>query len=236
MVTQEAPARAQFTLAVRARQRREAAAPRRRQGSQVAEVQVKEGARAAARPPLLDRGRMAGAIPAARPGAQICASADRGADQRLAPGEKCPANHECYTNEWCGQTVQCVAYVKDDTCTEVPKCDPEQWSWGACLHAGYCEMRAACGKSILCETPPQAGSGCNLQPQKDRVFAAPLESCSSISINCPKGSIPFTDPCGCGCDQPADCPDGVNCAPTGGGEIRSHLCNSDECPFTGRAN
>ena len=39
---------------------------------------VKEGARAAARPPLLDRGRMAGAIPAARPGAQICASADRG--------------------------------------------------------------------------------------------------------------------------------------------------------------
>ncbi|HKO52105.1 MAG TPA: hypothetical protein VJV79_30555 [Polyangiaceae bacterium] len=156
-----------------------------------------------------------------------------GVDQRLAPGDECPANRDCYADEWCGQSVQCIEYVEDGTCTEKPSCDPEQMTVPACLSWGICETRAACGKRILCETLQPDGTGCQPGLQKDRVFAAFAVECPTLSIHCPKGSSPFADECGCGCEQPEACPDSVNCQPGSGSQ--SELCTSTECPFTGRA-
>jgi len=160
----------------------------------------------------------------------------RDADQRLAPGEACPVNRECYADKWCGQSVQCVKYIEDGTCTEKPTCDPEQMtltSLPACLPGGICEMRSACGKRIMCETF-KPGIRCQPGVDKNYVYAAFAEDCPTFSIYCPQGSSPFTDECGCGCAQPEDCPDGVNCMPTTGSI--SHLCNtSTQCPFTERA-
>ncbi|MDQ2643937.1 MAG: hypothetical protein M3020_08995 [Myxococcota bacterium] len=159
-----------------------------------------------------------------------------GADQRLAPGEACPDGRDCYEDQWCGERIQCVEYVDDGACTEEPACDAGQLTSPVCSGLGICETRSACGKSIVCETYPPSGSDCQPGLQKDRRFAAPPQKCASISISCPEGSSPFADEmCGCGCEQPEDCPDSVNCQPTSG-DPRSDLCNSDECPFTQRAH
>lgn len=157
----------------------------------------------------------------------------RGIDQRLAPGEACPVGRDCYADKWCGQNVQCAKYVEDGTCTEKPTCDPEQMSLPSCLSGGICETRSACGKRVMCETF-KVGSGCQPGLDKHYVYAAYAEDCPTFTIYCPAGSSPFVNDCGCGCEQPADCPDWVDCMPTTGSI--SHLCStSAECPFTDRA-
>lgn len=154
-----------------------------------------------------------------------------GVDERLEPGEACPQGRDCYADEWCGKSIQCVKYVDDGTCTQMPVCGSAQLTVPLCSGLGICETRSACGKSVVCETLQK---GCSPGLQKDRVFAALPEECGAISIHCPEGSNPFADTCGCGCEQPADCPDSVNCQPTSG-DPRSDLCdNSKQCPFTAR--
>src|SRR5690606_15338099 len=164
-------------------------------------------------------------------GAPWCPEFDtckRGADQRLAPGEECPPGRDCYVDAWCGRDVHCVKFV-DDECTDRPTCDPGQLSSPACTGVGVCETRSLCGHAIVCETP--LVGACQ---SKDRVFAATLtEECSARSLRCPEGSSSCSDECGCGCEQPADCPEGVNCQP--GSEGQSPLCQSTDCPFTKRA-
>jgi hypothetical protein len=158
-----------------------------------------------------------------------------GADQRREPGAECPVGRDCYGDVWCGKSVQCVRYVDDGTCTEKPACDEGQLSSPICSGLGICETRSACGKSVVCESYPPEGAACQPGLQRDRVFAAAPEQCSAFSIGCPEGSAPFVDEkCGCGCEQPADCPDSVNCQPTTSGETRSKLCDTEECPFTER--
>jgi hypothetical protein len=180
------------------------------------------------------QGANAGSNPSGSPWCPNSNACRYDADQRLAPSEPCPANRECYADDWCGQSIQCVKYVDDGTCTEKPSCDPEQVTLSVgCLRGGICETRSACGKSIVCETKHQGDAACNPGLFRHRVFAARAQSCSAISIYCPKGSILFSDECGCGCEQPETCPEGVNCQPSG--EIHSELCDSTDCPFTGRA-
>jgi hypothetical protein len=129
---------------------------------------------------------------------------------------------------WCGKSIQCVEYVDDGSCTEKPACDPEQLSLMFCSGIGICETRSACGKSIMCETLPPAGAACQPGMQKDRAFAAPPGKCAGLSIECPEGSSRFVDEkCGCGCEQPEECPDSVNCQPTTS-DPRSDLCDSEE--------
>lgn len=157
-----------------------------------------------------------------------------GADERLAPGEECPEDRECYSDEWCGKTVQCVKF-EGEACTDTPSCDPGQLKNLFCMGVGICETRSACGKSIVCETLHPGGSECQPGVQKDRVFAALPEKCGTIAIHCPRGSAPFSDECGCGCEQPEDCPDWVDCQP-GAEDPRQDLCDSVACPFTQRSH
>jgi hypothetical protein len=78
------------------------------------------------------------------------------------------------------------------------------------------------------------GRQCQPGLDKHYAYAAWSEDCPTFTIYCPEGSSPFGNECGCGCEQPETCPDGVDCMPTGSGMI-SHLCASTECPFTQRA-
>jgi hypothetical protein len=56
--------------------------------------------------------------------------------------------------------------------------------------------------------------------------------CKAALFQCDPGTKPFFSDCGCGCEQPATCPQFVNCMPGPGAQP----CNEDEikksCPFT----
>jgi hypothetical protein len=94
-----------------------------------------------------------------------------------------------------------------------------------------CYTMGYCGLSITCTKPSVA---CDRAAQYNRSYTeADVSRCSSIKFECVAGTQPFSDSCGCGCEQPATCPRYVDCMPGG---TSDPLCsNATSCPFTLRA-
>ncbi len=159
-------------------------------------------------------------------------SCDSFEDQPLAPGQACPDVAECYESEMCGEEILCVAYEEDDSCTEEPSCDADQMELVLCSR-GPCEVRSVCGEVIWCQTLPGADENCQPSAQPHREYAAFADECTDLQIVCPEGSEPFSNDCGCGCEQPEECPESVNCMPRVD-STDTQLCGADACPFTQR--
>lgn len=65
--------------------------------------------------------------------------------------------------------------------------------------------------------------------------ATDVEQCYVIRFVCPENAAYFLNDCGCGCEQPADCPQWFNCMPGPG----VPPCDTDwihqNCPYSGIA-
>ncbi len=118
----------------------------------------------------------------------------------------CPPNLSCYTRTLCGTTLYCL--------------HRETGSGGAAGSGG-----AGGGGG---------GSACSPMEEYYRHYVSTTpETCLLIDYSCPAGTRYFGNDCGCGCEQPTSCPEWVNCQP--GQDRVSALCNSEECPYTVRA-
>jgi len=126
----------------------------------------------------------------------------------------------------CCSTVWCMK--EQALCDAIPTCASDETKVEACLEGRTCVKRALCGEVIICE---KNEAFCDLDAQPNRKYLGQGSECDSLEISCPMHTTPFDDACGCGCEQPDDCPQSVGCLPGGG---LHPLCNSDECPYTQR--
>jgi hypothetical protein len=74
---------------------------------------------------------------------------------------------------------------------------------------------------------------CDPEREKNREYRIRDQNqCKAALYRCPEGAKPFVNTCGCGCEQPASCPQNFNCMPGPG----AAPCNMDEikkkCPLS----
>jgi hypothetical protein len=147
-------------------------------------------------------------------------------DTEIGSEADCPPGASCYSNTACCSTVWCASVP---TCDAFPSCDNDEELVSECDDGAVCTTRELCGNSIICQKKDVT---CDRDAELDRDYAADdPDSCSLIDYVCPEYTTPFSNECGCGCEQPADCPDFVNCEPGG---MVDPLCDSAECPYTDR--
>jgi hypothetical protein len=149
-------------------------------------------------------------------------------DSEIASKDDCPENASCYENSACCSTIWCARY--EPNCDAFPSCQSDEEEVSECAEEATCTSRELCGNAILCQK--KEGS-CDPDDEPDRNYVGESPgNCTLIDYTCPEHTMSFGNDCGCGCEQPSECPDFVNCAP--GGTI-DPLCDSDECPYTDKA-
>jgi hypothetical protein len=169
--------------------------------------------------------------------AAVCDEGDRYIN---GPGE-CPPDADCYSRSICCSTQWCVR--ENVNCDAIPVCDPgDREIEGECPPAYTCYPVTLCGMTIQCLdggpapiNPGIDGGSCDPSAEHGRHYVTndPRE-CLLIDFACPTDTDYFDNDCGCGCEQPADCPEFVNCMPGNGSG--SELCtDSESCPYTIRA-
>lgn len=150
-------------------------------------------------------------------------------DERLGPGQSCPPNAECYKRSVCCSTVYCARHQAQ--CDGIPSCDEGDTQLdGPCPPDTRCYTRSLCGTTIYC-----LDSSCDAEKDYNRRYVAKdQKSCALADFICQPNTTPFTNACGCGCEQDANCPEYVDCEPGSGDQ--SLLCSDlSKCPFTSRA-
>jgi hypothetical protein len=161
------------------------------------------------------------------PGCCLAAALCDSGDTEIASKDDCPAGAICYSNAVCCSVVWCAK--RQPNCDAFPSCESDEKDVSECEANAVCTTRELCGNSILCQkkdgTCDRAG-----EPDRDYVGDDPA-SCLLIDYICPEHTTPFSNDCGCGCEQPTECPDFVNCEPGG---MVDPLCDSAECPYTER--
>lgn len=70
--------------------------------------------------------------------------------------------------------------------------------------------------------------------QRSYVSTDPSQ-CKVIKYSCIMGTTPFSNACGCGCEQAATCPDWFNCMPGPGAPPCDVTAIQTQCPYSGIA-
>lgn len=138
----------------------------------------------------------------------------------------CPIAQTCYSRTVCCSTVWCMeaqAY-----CEAIPLCFDGEVQVDTCPEGEFCVKRAACNNLVTCQ---QNEALCDRDAQPFRKYLGQRSECVDLEFSCPEHTRRFNDVCGCGCEQPENCPLSVSCLPSG--EVHP-LCNADECPYTAR--
>lgn len=154
-----------------------------------------------------------------------------GTDKQVDSEADCPDDRSCYSRTVCCSTVWCVQEAP--VCDGFPSCAESEIQVPSCPAKGDCTERSLCGNTITCMV---RGSACypGYEPDRDYASESP-DMCTVIDYVCPAGTTAFSNDCGCGCEQPEECPDYLNCTPSGDPEdVHDPLCDSDECPYTMR--
>ena len=155
----------------------------------------------------------------------------------------CPAGSECYVYQSCCQQVTCARPVV--TCDAIPVCDAgDRQISGECPPSVQCYSRTLCGTTINCVSESGAGgaggaggASCDPAVEYNRKYVTTRPAtCALIDYACPASTLMFQNECGCGCEQPASCPEWVDCAPRVDMRPPDPLCaDSGACPYTQRA-
>jgi len=131
-----------------------------------------------------------------------------------------------------------------DCCLAIPICNDEETEISgpdACPPSATCRELSVCCSTIWCATSVGSGgtggsggvASCDPEREHDRVYAGDSpEACMVIRWPCPLNAEWFSNACGCGCEQSADCPEFVDCMP---GPDPRPGCSADElarCPYT----
>jgi hypothetical protein len=181
----------------------------------------------------------------------VCCNAiptcDAGETQVSGPGS-CPEGSTCREVSLCCDTIWCAAATQQ--CNAYPSCDDgDEEVSGTCPASASCYTRTLCGSTITCQegsggaagsagsngsgSSGTAGAACDPDTEHDRNYVSEsVEGCMVIRYTCVEYTVPFSNACGCGCEQDASCPELVDCMP---GPDPRPGCSADElarCPYT----
>jgi hypothetical protein len=148
-------------------------------------------------------------------------------DSEIESLDDCPKGEKCYRNAICCSEVFCVD-KSDVQCAAVPTCMDNEEEVDVCPKSGPCEARTLCGTTIYC-VPVEAHCAPKEEPYRDYRADSPAQ-CETVKFECPSGSEYFSNQCGCGCEQPKECPEVINCFP----KEPDPLCESKKCPLSPR--
>jgi hypothetical protein len=144
-------------------------------------------------------------------------------------GETFPAGDGC-------NTCECLE-TGDVGCT-LMAC-PVECTWQGETYQPNESFPAGDGcNTCVCETDGYVACtelACACDPNTEwyrRYFEADPESCALIDYDCPPNTFPFSNTCGCGCEQDSSCPEWFDCMPP-------NPCDPQkiqlECPYSGIA-
>jgi len=123
-------------------------------------------------------------------------------------------------------------------CNGLPRCnggDTQIASQSACPSGAQCYSVSLCCSQIWCARLPSDASVCNPTAEYNRKYmGTSAAQCQVIKFACPTNTTMFSNSCGCGCEQPASCPEYVDCMP-GPSPATNSLCSDSACPYTIRA-
>lgn len=179
-------------------------------------------------------GASTGGSPSGAGGAECCLafpSCD-GFDKQIDSPADCPVGIDCYSSSICCSTIWCMP--EQPACDGIAVCLEDETEVEECPPGGTCTVRSHCDSVIVC----QLNEGvCDPEREHDRHYVAEsTETCAVIDYACPEDTTGFSNECGCGCEQPAECPEFVNCEPRlDPGYEPDPLCSSEDCPYTVRA-
>jgi hypothetical protein len=120
---------------------------------------------------------------------------------RLGAGGAGGAGIDC-SNVGCGVPPIC-GQACGAPCGCCPCADGERNGPNVCL--GGCYAPAS-----------DAGTACNpvAEEHRRKYIGSSPASCATIRFTCPAKTTAFSNACGCGCEQQANCPEWFNCQPT----------------------
>lgn len=88
------------------------------------------------------------------------------------------------------------------------------------------------GGAVRCTTmacPAPVACDPAKEPNRKYIGSSPAQ-CMLIKYACETGTTGFSNECGCGCEQPSDCPSFINCMPGPG--VPSCAPERTRCPLT----
>jgi hypothetical protein len=90
--------------------------------------------------------------------------------------------------------------------------DGERYAVGDSFKSSDGCNTCSCGPAGVACTK-RACLACNPQTEHNRKYVGDSSTCARIRYLCETGTTHFSNACGCGCEQPADCPAWINCMP-----------------------
>ena len=152
-------------------------------------------------------------------------------DEWHAYGESFPADDGCNTCTCTPQGVMCTLmacgclyggqfYLVGESFPATDGCNT-----CTCMQAGH----VACTE-MYC--PPD---DCDPAAEWWRDYIGTPETCPLIHFVCPGDATYFANDCGCGCEQPEDCPEWFNCMPGPGAPPCDVAWIEQHCPYSGIA-
>jgi len=85
------------------------------------------------------------------------------------------------------------------------------------------------GGSVAC-TEKACAPKCDPATELNRKYMGDPSTCMLIRFACEPNTTMFSNDCGCGCEQPADCPEWINCMP--GPSSTTCAALREKCPYS----
>jgi hypothetical protein len=125
-------------------------------------------------------------------------------------------------------------------CLALPVCGQGETQFdnqADCPANSQCHSVSICCSTIWCasSSPSSDAGACNPDTEYNRHYVATSPSqCATARFACEANTTLFSNACGCGCEQPASCPQAVDCLP-GPGPSDPLCADPTMCPFSIRA-
>jgi hypothetical protein len=143
-------------------------------------------------------------------------------------GDSFPATDGCNTCS-CGPegTVACTRIACSTTCNYGGNTYKTGDSFPSTDGCNTCSCSE--GGVVAC-TEKACAPKCDPATEFNRKYVGTPEQCMLIRFVCETGTSYFSNECGCGCEQPADCPEWINCMP--GPKVSTCSADRARCPFS----
>lgn len=151
-------------------------------------------------------------------------------------GDKFPSSDGCNTC-FCSDdgTVACTEKACIATCNYEGTIYYSGDSWKASDGCNTC----SCGDTgLIACTKKLCLPACDPKNEPNRKYVGTsVEQCAVIKFFCEPGTSYFANDCGCGCEQPKDCPEWLNCmpGPDSGCSTAQIEAFKTKCPYSGIA-
>jgi hypothetical protein len=126
-------------------------------------------------------------------------------------GDTFPSTDGCNKCSCGGGLVACTEMACASTCTYNGRVYNEGDYFRAADGCNTC----TCGPAgaVACTRMYCPAPTCDPKTEYNRSYVGTPETCMVIRYTCVPGTSSFSNACGCGCEQPADCPEWINCMP-----------------------